>query len=225
MTKKPSPPPKRKARILIVDDHPIAREGLAQLINEESDLTVCWQAENAEQAMQQIRADKPDLAIVDVSLRDSSGLELVKNIKAQSAGVPILVFSMHEESFFAERALQAGALGYLTKQEPTEAILVAIRRILGGGIYLSEQMTGWLLKKADGNRAGFLQSPIRVLSDRELELFQLIGRGKNPREIAASLHLSLKTIETHRSNILRKLKLKNAVELVRYACQWENNGH
>ncbi len=225
MPPKTTSTPKRKARILIVDDHPIARQGLAQLINEEPDLVVSWQAESAEKALQLISTDTPDLAIIDISLRDSSGLELVKNIKAQAAGVPILVFSMHEESFFAERALQAGALGYLTKQEPTESILVAIRRILNGDIYLSDQMTSWLLKKAGGNRAGLLQSPIRVLSDRELEMFQLFGRGKSPREIAASLHLSPKTVETHRSNILRKLKLKNAVELVRYACQWANSGH
>ena len=225
MPKKQKPSPKNKARILIVDDHPIARQGLAQLINEEPDLAVCWQADSAGKALELINADKPDLAIVDVSLRDSSGIELVKNIKAQSAGVPVLVFSMHEESFFAERALQAGALGYLTKQEPTESILVAIRRILGGDIYLSDQMTNWLLKKAGGNRTGLLQSPVRVLSDRELEMFQLFGQGKSPREIAAGLHLSPKTVETHRANILRKLKLKNAVELVRYACQWNASGH
>ena len=215
---------KHKTNILIVDDHPIARQGLAQLINQEPDLHVCADVENAAQALMAIQSNKPSLAIVDISLKESSGLELVKDIKAQFRGLPTLVFSMHDESLFAERALEAGSLGYVMKQEPTEVIMVAIRRVLDGDIFLSERMTSQLLKKTKGFHGEAVQSPVNALSDRQFEIFNLYGQGKRTREIAELLHLSNKTIEAHRANMMKKLNLKSSFELVRYACQWSNSG-
>lgn len=217
-------PAKKKTSVLIVDDHPIARQGLAQLINQEPDLHVCADVENTAQALETIQSHKPGLVIVDLSLKGGSGLELVKTIKTQFDGVPVLVFSMHDESLFAERALEAGALGYVMKQEPTEVIMVAIRRVLEGDIYLSEPMTNRLLKKPGSSHGEGVQSPIRALSDREFEVFTLIGQGKRTLEIAEILHLSAKTVETHRAHIMKKLNLKGWYEVARYAFQWSNTG-
>lgn len=217
-------PAKPKTSVVIVDDHPIARQGLVQLINQEPDLHVCADVENAAQALEAIQSHKPGLVIVDLSLKEGSGLELVKNIKSQFDGVPVLVFSMHDEALFAERALEAGALGYVMKQEPTEVIMVAIRRVLGGDIYLSDPMTNRLLKKPGSSRGEGVQSPIRALSDREFEVFTLIGQGKRTLEIADILHLSAKTVETHRAHIMKKLNLKGWYEVARYAFQWSNTG-
>ncbi|MFZ2643222.1 MAG: response regulator transcription factor [Verrucomicrobiia bacterium] len=215
-----NPSRKGKANILIVDDHPIARQGLAQLINQEPDLHVCGSVENAAQALEAIPLLKPDLVIVDISLKESSGLELIKDIQARFDGLPMLVFSMHDESLFTERVLEAGALGYVMKQEPTEIIIVAIRRVLDGDIYLSEQMTTWLLKKTGRAHSQAVQSPVLTLSDRQFEIFNLYGQGKRTREIAEVLHLSHKTVEAHRANIMKKLNIKGSFELARYACQW-----
>ncbi len=215
---------KRKTNVLIVDDHPIARQGLAQLINQEPDLQVCAAVENATQALDAINSCKPGLAIVDISLKEGSGLELVRSIKTQFDGLPMLVFSMHEESLCAERALEAGALGYVMKQEPTELIIIAIRRVLDGDIYLSEPMTSRLLKKPRGAHGETVLSPIDALSDREFEVFGLIGQGKRTVEIADILHLSAKTVETHRAHITKKLNLNGGYEMARYALQWSNSG-
>lgn len=217
-------PAKKKTSVLIVDDHPIARQGLAQLINQEPDLHVSADVENAAQALEAIKSCQPGLVIADISLKEGSGLELVKSIKSQFDGVPVLVFSMHDESLFAERALEAGALGYVMKQEPTEVIMVAIRRVLEGDIYLSEPMTNRLLKKPGSSHGEGVQSPIRALSDREFEVFTLIGQGKRTLEIAEILHLSAKTVETHRAHIMKKLNLKGWYEVARYAFQWSNTG-
>jgi len=213
-----------KADVLIVDDHPIARQGLAQLINQEPDLHVCATVENAVQALEAIKSLKPGLAIVDITLKEGSGLELIKDIKAQFASLPTLVFSMHDESLFAERALEAGALGYVMKEEPTETIIVAIRRVLDGDIYLSEPMTHRLLNKAAHAHGQAVQSPIQALTDRQFEIFNLYGQGKRTREIAELLHVSQKTVESHRANIMKKLNIQGAPELARYTCQWRNSG-
>jgi DNA-binding NarL/FixJ family response regulator len=215
---------KPKTNIVIVDDHPIARRGLAQLINQEPDLRVCADVENAAQAMEAIATCRPGLAIVDISLKEGSGIELVKNIRARFDSLPMLVFSMHDESLFAERALEAGALGYVMKQEPTETIMVAVRRVLDGDIYLSEAMTNRLLKKPGSTQGDAVQSPLHALSDREFEVFNLIGQGKRTLEIAEALHLSAKTVETHRAHIMKKLNLKGWYEVARYAFQWNNTG-
>ena len=211
---------KRKARILLVDDHLIVRDGLAQFINCEPDLMVCGQADNARQAFEMIPSLKPDLAIVDISLHGMSGMELIKNIKSLYPQLLVLVLSMHDESLYAERALRAGAKGYITKQKAASDVLEAIRRILDGGIYVSEKMTGQMLQKiASGGKAGGDSFTAR-LSDRELEVFQMIGQGYGTSKIAEELCLSVKTIETHRAHIMEKLNLNSAAELTKHAIHW-----
>lgn len=212
-----------KAKILIVDDHPLVREGLADLVNKEKDLVVCGQAEDAYQAMEAIRELKPDMAIVDISLKETSGLELIKDIKVRHPSLPVLTLSMHEESVYAERALRAGAKGYIMKREATKKVVTAIRKVLRGQLYLSEKMmTRLVCKFVDGKpEAG--TSPIDRLTDRELEVFSLLGRGNGTRQISEQLHLSVKTIETYRSRIKEKLNLTSASELLQHAFQWVNS--
>jgi DNA-binding NarL/FixJ family response regulator len=209
---------KTKFRILLVDDHPILRQGLARLINEQKDLMVCGEFEEAAKALDSIEEIKPDAAIVDISLKGASGIELLKNIKIRFPSLHVLVLSMHDESLYAERALRAGASGYIMKQEATEQVLVALRRVLGGEIYLSEIMSSKLMHQLVGGKptAGSL---LERLSDRELEIFGLIGQGRGTRQIAEQLHLSVKTVESHRAHIKEKLNLKNATELVHRAIQ------
>jgi DNA-binding NarL/FixJ family response regulator len=204
-------------RIMLVDDHPVMREGLAQLINHEPDLTVCGQYEDAARAFAAIPAARPDLAIIDLSLKGSSGLELVKNSRASYPKLLILVLSMYDESLYAERVLRAGAAGYIMKQEASEKILGAIRQVLRGGIYLSEKMSSQLMHQLIGGKPPEAGSVLERLSDRELEVFGLIGQGKGTRQIAEHLHLSVKTIESHRAHIKEKLNLKDANELVHTA--------
>lgn len=211
-----------KARILIVDDHPLVREGLADLVNKEKDLVVCGQAEDAYQAMEAIRELKPDMAIVDISLKETSGLELIKDIKIQHPSMPILTLSMHEESVYAERALRAGAKGYIMKREATKKVVTAIRKVLRGQLYLSEKMTTRLVRKFVDGKPEAGTSPIDRLTDRELEVFCLLGRGNGTRQISEQLHLSVKTIETYRSRIKEKLNLTSASELLQHAFQWVN---
>ncbi len=214
---------KTKTKILVVDDHPIVRQGLAELLNREDDLMVCGQAEDAHQAMQAIKALKPDMIIVDISLKETSGVELIKDIKARYPSLSVLALSMHDESMYAERVLRAGAEGYIMKAEATENIVMAIRKVISDQIYLSDRMGPRMLRKlvAAGTKVG--ASAIERLSDRELEVFRLIGQGYTTRQIAENLHLSIKTIETYRAHIKEKLNLANATKLLQYAIQWVNS--
>jgi DNA-binding NarL/FixJ family response regulator len=210
--------PARK-RILVVDDHPMMRQGLAQLINNEPDLAVCWEADNAGQALGMVSEHKPDLVLADISLPGKNGLELIKDVHTLSPDALILVVSMHDETLYAERALRAGARGYIMKQEGGKKLMAAIRKILDGQVYVSEKMSARILETVSGRRTGSA-SPVAKLSDREFEVFQLIGQGKGTRDIADQLHLSVKTVEVHRANIKEKLQLKSATDLVRQAVRW-----
>ncbi len=209
-----------RVKILLVDDHPIVRQGLAELIEQEEDLVICGEAQSGFEALQAIAAAKPDLAIVDISLQGTNGLELIKQIKAGHSDVPVLVLSMHDETLYAERALRAGARGYVMKEEATARLITAIRRVLSGEIYLSERMSARLLSRFVDGAPQIGGSPMERLSDRELEVFELIGRGLGTRRIAEELHLSVKTIESHREHIKEKLKLDSSQELMRHAMQW-----
>lgn len=207
----------RVRKVMLVDDHPVMREGLAQLINHEPDLRICGQYEDAASAFAAVSAVRPDLAIVDLTLKRGSGLELVKNIRASYPNLVILVLSMHDECLYAERVLRAGAAGYIAKQEASDKVLGAIRRVLGGGVYLSERMSSRLMHELIGSKTGHAGSLMEQLSDRELEIFGLIGQGRGTRQIAEQLHLSIKTVESHRAHIKEKLNLENANELVHQA--------
>ena len=211
---------RRKRKVLIVDDHPIFRQGLADLVNQEKDLVVCGHADNAALAMQAATKLKPDMAIVDISLKETSGIELVKDMKAQYPDMPILIVSVHDESLYAERALRAGATGYVTKQEATAEVVKAIRKVLDGQVYVSAAVAERMVRRLVTGTAARGASPPECLSGRELEVFRLIGRGYGTRQIAENLKLSAKTIETYRANIKEKLSLENALELVKYAIQW-----
>ncbi|KKM79011.1 hypothetical protein LCGC14_1354240 [marine sediment metagenome] len=212
-----------KSRIIIVDDHPIVRQGLADLINQEEHLVVCGQVEDAPEAMKAIRELNPDMVIVDISLAGISGVELIKDIKAQHPGLPVLTFSMHEESLYAERALRAGARGYIMKREGTTKIVMAIGKILSGELYVSDAMTAKMMSRMIDSKPAVPASAIEGLSDRELEVFSLLGRGHGTRRISEELHLSLKTIETYRLRIKDKLNLTDAAELLQHAFQWVND--
>jgi DNA-binding NarL/FixJ family response regulator len=212
-----------KRDILIVDDHPIVRQGLAQLIGQEHDLNVCGQAEDAYQAMKAIRDLKPDLVVVDIALKETSGMELIKDIKVQYPGLPVLTLSMHDEAVYGERALRAGAKGYIMKQEATDKVVTAIRRVLAGEVYISDGMAAKMVGRLVGSASDRGTSPIERLSDRELEVFRLIGEGYGTREMAEKLHLSVKTIETYRAHIKDKLGFQDANELLRSAIQWVNS--
>jgi DNA-binding NarL/FixJ family response regulator len=220
MTARPPDASCRKIRVLVVDDHPIVRQGLSQLINQEPDLMVCGQAEDARTALDAIDPSQPDILIVDVSLDGPDGIELLKTIRAKDARLPVLILSMHDESLYAERALRAGANGYIMKQEATERVLVAIRQILGGEVYVSERMAKKMVQQFIGGSGVSKRSIIDELTDRELEVFRLIGQGHGTRQIAEELHLSVKTVESYYAHIKEKLFLKNARELVQHAVQW-----
>jgi len=213
-----------KRTVLIVDDHPIVRQGLAQLINQEKDLEVCGQAEDAHEAMQAIRQLGPDMVIVDLSLKDTSGMELIKDLKIQHPDLPVLTLSMYDEAVYGERALRAGARGYVMKQEATGKVVTAIRRVLAGEVYVSDGMAAKMVSKFVGGAARRASSPADALSDRELEVFRMIGEGFGTREMADKLHLSIKTIETYRAHIKDKLGLEDANELLRTAIRWVNAG-
>ncbi|MCO6414131.1 MAG: response regulator transcription factor [Thiogranum sp.] len=211
---------KTAATVLIVDDHPLVRAGLRQLIADEPDLVVCGEAASVQEAIKLLDSCTPAVAIVDISLADGSGLELIRRMHARAPGIRILVASMHDESLFAERALRAGATGYINKQEAAAKVIEALRQVLRGKIYLSQKMTEVLLRNATGVRERQTTSSIESLSNRELEVFELIGRGLSTCKIAEKLHLSIKTIETHRANIKKKLGLGNGNELALKAMQW-----
>ena len=215
--------PGQKRRVFLVEDHPVTREGLAQLLNQQPDLTVCGQAGNARDASSAVDRSAPDLVIVDISLGGTNGIELIKDLAARHPKLGILVLSTHDESLYAERSLRAGARGYVMKHEPTEQVMGAIRLVLRGGIYLSERMHGRVLHKVAAGAGPGSLSDVEQLSDRELEIFQLIGRGSTTAQIAAGLHVSVSTVETHRAHIKEKLRLANATELVRRAVEWVQN--
>lgn len=210
----------RKRCIFIVDDHPMMRQGLAQLIEDEPDLAVCGEAGTAGAALNAVSSLKPDLVLADITLPDKSGVELIKDLQAIQPGLAILVISMHDESLYAERVLRAGARGYIMKQEGGKKMMQAIREVLNGRVSVSEKMSARILEIFSGRRAEGEQSPIERLTDREFEVFQLIGQGKTTREIAHQLHLSVKTVEVHRANIKEKLGLSTAPELISYAARW-----
>lgn len=210
-------PPKR---VFLVDDHPMVREHLAQLIEQQPDMQVCGEAIDLAQALEGIGQTQPDIAIVDISLRSSNGLDLIKEIKARAWAVPILVLSMHEESLYAERILRAGALGYINKQESSKNILLAIRRVIDRQIYVSAEISQQFVRRAIGGISGTEISPVASLGDRELEVFQLIGRGLGTRQIAETLRLSIKTVETYRARIKEKLSIDDGIQLLRRAMQW-----
>lgn len=218
---KPTSPtkPAKIKRIVIVDDHPLFRKGLEQLINSTNDgFAICGEAGDAAEGMNTIRELKPDLVIVDLSLPGANGIELIKNIRAEFRKLPILILSMHDESLYALRALRAGAQGYVMKQEALENVIGAIREVLAGRPYLSAQMSAKLITNfASGSTQA---NPTDKLSDRELEILQLIGKGRDVHEISDALHISRKTVETHRAHIKEKLNLKNAREVNRFAVQW-----
>jgi DNA-binding NarL/FixJ family response regulator len=226
---KRTPPPapatrKSKYRVLLVDDHPILRKGLAELINQEPDLMVCGEAEEAPKAFEAVGVLNPDVALVDISLKGGNGLELIKNIKARYPDLPLLVLSMHDETLYAERALRAGSLGYIMKEEAIEKVLTAIRHVISGEIFLSDRMKGRLLNQLVGGRIKQGSSSIDSLSDRELEVFRLIGEGRGTRQIAEELRLSVRTVEAYREYIKDKLNLKNGTELVQHAFQYVHSG-
>lgn len=213
-----------KRRILIVDDHPLFRQGISQLISHEPDMIVCGEAETAAQALSEMERLEPDLAIVDVSLKGTNGIELVKSFRALRPNLPVLILSMHDESLYAERALRAGGRGYIMKQAPPEQVMDAIRRVLCGELYLSPEANRQLLHTlVSGRERGAGASSVEQLSDRELEVFELLGKGHGTVQIAHELNVSVKTVEAHRAHIKTKLSLRTAPELVRAAVEWVAN--
>jgi DNA-binding NarL/FixJ family response regulator len=213
--------PSGKKKILIVDDHPVVREGLALRIGRQPDLEVCGEAGDVAEALQVLGHVRPDVAIIDIALKSGSGLDLIKRVKARDESIRLLVWSMYSETHYAERALRAGALGYITKEQATEKIIEAIRRVLAGKVYLSEPMAEQLLGRAVGGGGEQLTRPLlATLSDRELEVFRLIGEGLDTTQIAAQMRLSPKTVETYRARIKEKLHLTSSRELLRQAVQW-----
>jgi DNA-binding NarL/FixJ family response regulator len=209
-----------KTRLMILDDHPMMREGLAQLINHEPDLTVCGQAGSGAEALDMVARLKPDLLLADISLPDKSGIEVIKDSLALHPEIPVLVISMHDETLYAERILRAGARGYIMKQEGGQKLIAAIRRVLSGQIYVSENISAKILESFSTRSEPAARRPMENLTDREFEVLQLLGQGKGTSEIAQQLHLSAKTVEAHRANIKRKLELKTGPELIRYAVRW-----
>ncbi len=208
-----------KKRVFLVDDHPAMRQGLSELINQEADLLVCGQAGDIPSALDGIQKTKPDIVIVDLTLKEASGLELVKDLKVRFPALPVLILSMHNETVYAERSIRSGARGYIMKEATTEKIIEAIRRVLGGDIYLSADASSKMLKKMAGVKSDNTD-PVESLSDRELEVFRSIGEGLRTRDIAERLHVSVKTVESYREHIKIKLDLENAAKLTRRAVEW-----
>jgi len=221
----PSPaaaaPPVAKRKVFLVDDHPIVRERLGELIAQEPDLEVCGEAEDAITAIKAIEAAHPDVAVVDITLKDTYGIELIKNLKERCPDVPVLVLSMHDESLYGERAIRAGAKGYLNKQEATKKVIPALRAILAGQMFVSEKMTATILQRmSGGQKVEGGGQPTDVLTDRELEVFQLLGQGLGVKQIADNLFVSVKTVEAHREHIKQKMGFKSSSELLRFAFEY-----
>lgn len=211
--------PRKKIRVLVVDDHPIVRQGIKGVLEQQVDLVLCGEAEDAGAALKAINTSRPDIIILDISLRGSDGLDVTKSIRAFNPKLPVLVMSMHSESLYAGRALRAGANGYIMKTEVAANLVQAVRQIMAGDIYLSESARQIILLEVQGGGAG-TAAPLKRLSDRELEVFRLIGAGRSTQAIADELHLSVKTIETHRAHVKEKLGLKTAADVLRYAVQF-----
>ncbi|MGA3065546.1 MAG: response regulator transcription factor [Tepidisphaeraceae bacterium] len=219
MAKTPSKPDSKRYRIFLVEDHPVMRQGLGRLIDDQPDMKMCGDAESPPDAMRLLAGAKADMVIVDLTLRGGDGLELCKQIRDRWKDLPVLVVSMHDESLYAERALKAGARGYVMKQEPQEAVMNAIRTVLKGQIHVSNAMSAKLLQSFSGNRSSADLPPLARLTDRELEIFRLIGEGQSVRAIAEKLFLSTKTVEAHKEHIKQKLNLKSSNELLKYAIE------
>jgi DNA-binding NarL/FixJ family response regulator len=215
--------PKAKHRVFLVDDHPLVREWLTNLINQQGDLAVCGESENAPSAWAAIAETKPDIAIVDISLKDSSGVDLIKSLRQTHPEIAVLVLSMHEESLYAERALRAGARGYVMKRETTRKVIDAIRTVLAGRVFVSEALKETLASRAVGGSPGPARSPVELLSDRELEVFDLLGRGQGTRQIAEQLRVSVKTVQAYCARMKEKMNLNNATELLREAIRWNES--
>lgn len=213
-------PADKKKRILIVDDHAVLREGIAKLINEQPDLVVCGEAGDRESAQAVAQSTQPDVAIMDISLKDQSGLELIKDFRAQFPDMMILALSVHDESIYGERALRAGARGYVMKREAWEKVLQAIHTVLNGKVFASDKVTASIMDNVTGYQTEQVRSSLDVLSDREMEVFKQIGKGYGPHQIAKQLNMSSKTVESHRANIKRKLDLASGRELLQRAIAW-----
>ena len=212
---------KKRARIVIVDDHPAVREALVSRIGRQPDMEVCGEAADMGEALRLVADTQPDLVVIDISLKTGSGIDLIKRIKNRNDSVRMLVWSMHSESLYAERGLRAGALGYINKDQATDKIIEAIRRVLDGKVFLSDVMAEKMLHRSvGGGRKEVTRSPLDALADRELEVFRLIGQGVKTAEVAERLHLSVKTVETYRDRIRQKMDLSNGTELAHYATQW-----
>jgi DNA-binding NarL/FixJ family response regulator len=214
-----------KHRVFIVDDHPLVREGLANLINQQPDLVVCGQAEDAAQTLAGIGASRAELALIDISLKTASGLELVKDLKVHFPEVALIVLSMHDEMLYAERAIRAGARGYVMKRETTKEVLIAIRRVLQGDVYVSERVVNLMARRLGSPRKAAAASPVEQLSDRELEIFRLLGQGRTTSQIASDLHLSLKTVQAYCARAKEKFGVDSLTELLRAAIRWEDASH
>jgi DNA-binding NarL/FixJ family response regulator len=215
----------RKSRIFLIDDHPLVREGLANLINGQHDLVVCGEAEDSAGAITGIAKTRPDVALVDISLKNESGLELVKNLESQFPLVALIVLSMHDEALYAERALRAGARGYVMKRESTKSVLASIRRVLEGSVYVSERVVNSMARRFRSSSKEAESSPVERLSDRELEIFRLLGQGRSTAQIAEDLHLSLKTVQAYCARAKEKFGVSSLGELLRAAIRWEDATH
>ena len=211
-----------RRRIFIVDDHPLVREGLTNLINGQSDLIVCGQAEDSAGAIAGIAKARPDVALIDISLKNESGLELIKNLESQFPLVALIVLSMHDEALYAERALRAGARGYVLKRETTKSVLTCIRRVIEGSVYVSERVVNSIARRLSASHKPAETSPVERLSDRELEIFRLLGQGRTTSEIAEDLHLSLKTVQAYCARAKEKFGVSSLGELLRAAIRWED---
>jgi DNA-binding NarL/FixJ family response regulator len=214
-----------KRSVFIVDDHPLVREGLTNLINGQRDLAVCGEAKDSAEAIDGIAKERPDVAIIDISLTNESGLELIKNLVKQFPHVAVVVLSMHDEALYAERALRAGARGYVMKHETSKSVLASIRRVIGGDIYVSERIVNRMALRLSSARKPLATSPVERLSDRELEIFQLLGQGRTPSEIARDLNLSLKTVQAYCARAKEKFGVTSLTELLRAAIRWDDASH
>ncbi len=225
MNPSPSRTVARKSRVFIVDDHPLVREGLTNLINGQDDLIVSGEAKDSAQAINGIAKARPDVALIDISLENESGLELVKQLKTQFPQVALIILSMHDEALYAERALRAGAQGYVMKHETSKSVLASIRRVLGGGVYVSERIVKRMALRLTSSRQPITSSPVERLSDRELEIFRLLGQGRTTSQIAGDLNLSLKTVQAYCARAKEKFGVASLTELLYAAIRWDDASH